>query len=110
MPEARRGLKQLQSTHGARPAPAQHPEVWQAGRLALQVLVAHAEITRGAAATFCLGRGEGEDVEPVEHKRVEISGVRFRGRETGRRSKCNQGGPVIMQSVWSQTLETPTIV
>lgn len=33
VPEARRGLKQLQSTHRARPAPAQHPEglaVWQA--------------------------------------------------------------------------------
>lgn len=53
---------------------------------------------------------EGEDVEPVEHEHVEFPGARFRGRETGRCSKCNQGGPAVMQSVWSQTLETPTIV
>lgn len=33
--------------------------------------------------------------------------MRFRGRETGRCSKRNQGGTAVTQPVWSQTLETP---
>lgn len=97
MPEARCRLKELQSRAGLVPPqhpPREHALPLQTLRLSLQVLVAHVETSRGGAG------GKGDD---VEHERVEISEVRFRGGEAGRCSKCRQGSTVVMQTVCSQT-------